>query len=129
MPRGWIAVLCLALLLWWPVGFATELSTTLPSLGMRGVRGAIELLFHAIVAALAVAAVRALSIGMPSAPMLAAAALVSSAAASIQSLYWSVLPHQTMPGDALPMAVLAAAHAAVWLVYLWRSRRVRELAG
>jgi zinc transporter ZupT len=100
---------------------------TLPSLGMRGWTGGLELAFHGIVAALAVAAVRALSNGMPAAPLLAAAALMASAAATVQSLYWSVLPHQTVPGDELPFASAAVAHAAIWLVYLARSRRIREM--
>ncbi len=117
-------MLCLALLVWRPLDFVVELNRALPSLGMRGALGAIELFVHGVVAAVAVAAVRALSNGLPGAARLAAVALVASAAATIQSLYWSVLPHQTMPGDALPTAVLAAAHAAVWLVYLSRSRRV-----
>ena len=128
LRRGWISVLCVALLLWRPLDFAVELTTALPSLGMRGALGAIELGLHAVVAALAVAAVQALSVASPAAVKLAAIALLASAAATVQSLYWSVLPHQTIPGDALPTAVLAVLHAALWLVYLIRSRRVRELA-
>ncbi len=27
----------------------------------------------------------------------------------MQSLYWSVLPHQTMPGDRLPLAITAVS--------------------
>jgi hypothetical protein len=106
-----------------------ELPRALPSLGMRGAAGAIEILFHAAVAMLAVAAVRALSTPLPSAVVLTAAALIASAIATVQSHYWSVLPHQTMPGDELPLSILAVVHATVWLVYLFRSRRVRELAG
>jgi hypothetical protein len=128
VPRGWIAVLCFVLLVWRPLDFVAELSATLPSVGMRGATGAIELLFHAAVAALAVAAVRALSASSHVAPRLAAAALVASAIATVQSLYWTVLPRQTIPGDELPIAILAIAHASAWLVYLARSRRVRKLA-
>jgi hypothetical protein len=113
------------LLVWRPLDFAIELMSTLPSLGMRGAPGAIELLFHGAVAALAVAAVRALSSGMPAGLFLARAALVASAAATVQSFYWSVLPHQTMPGDKLPLAILSVVVAAAWLVYL---RRFREIA-
>ena len=125
MPRGWIAVLCLALLLWRPLDFVFELSTALPSLGMRGAPGAIELLFHAAVAAVAVAAVRAFSSATPGAARLAAIALVASAIATVQSQYWSVLPHQTMPSDRLPTAVLAIVHATVWLLYLARTKEPR----
>jgi hypothetical protein len=126
--RGWVLVLCAALLLWRPLDFALELPMAAPSLGMRGAAGVLELVFHGAVAALAVAAVRALWSGVPGAPLLAGAALVASAAATVQSLYWSVLPHQTVPGDELPLAAVAVAHAAAWLVYLRRSQRIREMS-
>jgi hypothetical protein len=121
MPAAVRLLLCVVLLAWWPVGFATELSVTLPSLGMRGAPGAIELIAHAAVAALSVAACRAVWNATPAARTLAASALAVSALASVQSLYWSVLPHQTKPGDELPLAILAVAHAGAWLVYLSRS--------
>ena len=92
-------------------------------MGQRGAAGVIELLFHGAVAALAVAAVRALSNAMPSGPLLARAALAASAVATIQSHYWSVLPHQTMPGDKLPLAILGVVVAGGWLVYLRRSEQ------
>lgn len=127
--RGWVAVLCAVLLVWRPLDLALTLPLALPSLGMRGGLGIVELAFHAAVAALAVAAVQALWSGLPSAPRLATAALVASAGATVQSLYWSVLPHQTVPSDRLPLASIAVALAAVWLVYLARSRRIREMSG
>ncbi len=74
MVRCWL--LCATLLVWRPLDFAIEFSTTLPSLGQRGVAGIVELLFHGAVAALAVAAVRALSNALPSGLLLARAALV-----------------------------------------------------
>jgi hypothetical protein len=112
--------LCATLLLWRPLDFVIELPSTLPSLGQRGAAGVVELLFHGGVAALAVAAVRALANALPSALLLARAALVSSAAATVQSFYWSVLPHQTMPGDRLPLATLGVVVAGAWLIYLRR---------
>ena len=120
MPQVWLLLLCATLLVWRPVDFAIEFPSTLSSLGMRGAAGVIEVLFHGAAAALAVAAVRALSNGLPSAVLLARAALVASAAVTVQSFYWSVLPHQTMPGDRLPLATLGVVVAGVWLVYLRR---------
>lgn len=122
MSRGPRWLLCATLLLWRPLDFAFEFPSTLSSLGVRGAAGVLELLFHGAVAALAVAAARALSNRMPSGPLLARVALVASAAASVQSFYWSVLPHQTMPGDRLPLAIFSAVVAAVWLGYLHRFR-------
>jgi hypothetical protein len=120
-----IALLCVALLLWRPLDFAMELAGTLPSLGMRGVPGVIELLWHGAVAATAVAAARALWAEIPAGPPLAAIAVTASAVASVQSQYWSVLPHQTMPGDERLLAMLSIVHAAFWLVYLARRRRIK----
>jgi hypothetical protein len=125
MPRGSLLLLCATLLLWRPLDFAFELPSTLLSLGHRGVLAIFELLFHGAVAALAVAAARALWERMPPAPLLTRSALVLSAVASWQSLYWSVLPHQTFPGDRLPLAVLAALVSGGWLIYLRR----REIVG
>jgi hypothetical protein len=127
VPRGWLLVLCAVLLLWRPLDFAMELPLTLPSLGMRGIAGGAELLLHGAVAVLAVAAVRALAGALPNGPTLAAAALVASAGASIQSLFWSALPTQVVPGSELPLAAFSTVHALAWLLYLKRSRRVRAI--
>jgi hypothetical protein len=118
-----VRVLCIALFLWRPLDFAFELLHTLPSLGMRGARGVIELLFHGIVAAIAMAAIRALLAEVAAARLLAMVAVIASAVASVQSLYWSVLPRQTMPGDERWLAIFAIVHAAFWLAYLKTSRR------
>ena len=121
MSRGAVWLLCATLLVWRPLDFAIEFPSTLPSIGQRGLAGTVELLLHGAVAALAVAAVRALSNRMPSGLLLARAALIASALTTIQSHYWSVLPHQTMPGDQLPLAVTGIVVAALWLVYLRKS--------
>ena len=125
MPRGWLLLLCATLLAWRPLDFLVEAPSTLPSIGQRGAVGIIELVIHGAVAALAVAAVRALSNALPSALLLTRAALVASAAATVQSFYWSVLPHQTMPSDKLPLAALGIVVASVWLIYL----RNKEVGG
>ena len=120
MPRGWLPLLCLILLFWRPLNLAIELTTALPSLAMRGPVAIVELLFHAAVAAIAVAAVHAIWSRLPSAMLLARVALVGSAIAAVQGLNWSVLPHQTAPGESLPLSVLAVLHAGIWLAYLRR---------
>jgi len=125
MPRGSVLLLCVTLLVWRPLDFVIELPSTLPSIGQRGVVGIVELLFHGGVAVLTVAAVRALANTLPSALLLARAALVASAAATVQSFYWSVLPHQTMPSDKLPLAALGVVVASAWLIYLRYEERRR----
>jgi hypothetical protein len=127
--RGWLVLLCGFLFVWEPRKFAGELAGSLGTIGMRGPAAVVELVAHAAVAAVAVAAAWALWIGNPRAPAIAVVALVASAAAAVQSLYWSSLPGQTMPGDHLPLALVAVAHAAGWIAYLRFSRRVRTTYG
>jgi hypothetical protein len=128
-PGGWLLLLCGYLAVWQPLTLAAEVGTTLGSFAMRGPAGAVELFAHAVVTAIAFAAGWGLWIGNPGAPALAEIALAACAAATVQSLYWTWLPDNTMPGDRLPLAVVAAAHSAGWIVYLRRSRRVRALFG
>jgi len=125
--RGWLLLLCAYLAAWQPMKLASEVSATLGSLEMRGLAGVVELSAHAVITALAVAAGWGLWIGNPKAPIFAAIALAACAVASVQSLYWTRLPGNTMPGDRLPLAVAAIAHATGWMVYLRKSRRVRSL--
>ena len=127
--RGWLLLLCVFLFAWEPRKLAGEMAGSLGTIGMRGPGAVVELLAHAAVAAIAVAAAWALWIGNPRAPALAVVALVVSAVTAVQSLYWSWLPGQTMPGDHLPLALVAVAHAAGWIAYLKLSRRVRTTYG
>ena len=126
-PGGWLLLLCGYLGLWQPLTLAAEVSATLGTLGMRGPAGVAELSAHAAVSAFAVAAGWGLWVGNPKAPVFAEIGLVACALASVQSLYWTRLPLNTMPGDRLPLAIVAIAHAAGWITYLRKSRRVRSL--
>ena len=125
--RGPLLILCAYLVLWQPLNFAAELTATLSTLTMRGPAALLELSVHALVSAVSLAAGWALWMGNPSAPPLAVAAVAACGVASVQSLYWTSLPDDVMPGDRLPLAVAAIAHAAGWLIYLRRSRRVHTL--
>ena len=124
-PRGWLLLLCVFLFVWEPLRVAGELTGSIGTLGMRGLAGAIELAVHAAVAVVAVAAGWGLWIRNPQAPALAGFAVAASAAVTIQSLYWSSLPGNAVPGEQLPVSVVALAHAAGWILFLRRSRRVR----
>jgi hypothetical protein len=126
-PGGWLLLLCGYLGVWQPLTLAAQVSATLGTLGMRGPVGVAELSAHAAVTAFAVAAGWGLLVGNPKAPVFAEIALAACALASVQSLYWTRLPANTMPGDRLPLAIVAIAHAAGWITYLRKSRRVRSL--
>lgn len=125
MRSRWALVLAGFLMLWEPMRVAAEFQSSVGTLAMRGWVGSAELVVHAAVAAFCVASGWALWNGNPAGPSVAAVAVAVSAATTVQSLYWSSLPHQTVPGEQLPFAILAVAHAAAWMVFLKRSRRVR----
>ena len=127
MAGGWLRLLRLVLNVWQPATFAVELLMSIGSLGMRGAPAVIELVVHGASAALSVAASMALANENPAGPSMASAALVTAAILGVQSLYWSSLPHNTMPGDKLPFAILTVAHSAAWLIYLCRSKRVEAI--
>jgi hypothetical protein len=120
MHRGWALLLCVYLLGWVPLNFANELFGSVGSLDMRGWPGAIELALHALVAMICAAAGWSTWTQAPAARTLAIVAVAASAVAAVQSLYWTVLPRNLAPGDRLPLAALAIAHAAFWLVMLSR---------
>ncbi len=127
MPRGWLLLLCVILLVWQPLSFAVEAASTLPTVGMRGAPAVIEMAAHGVVAAISFAAGWALWQASPAGPRLAAAALVAGAVTGVQSLYWSVLPSNVFPGDRLPLASVIVLHSCAWLAYLRRSKRVKRM--
>lgn len=122
MRRGWWLLLAVFLMVWEPMRIAAEFASAAGTLGVRGPLAIAELLAHALVAVACVAAGWALWNGNPAGATLAQYAVAASAAVSVQSLYWSMLPHQTVPGERLPFATLALAHATVWIVFLKRWR-------
>jgi hypothetical protein len=128
MPRGWLLLLCLVLFVWPPLSFAGEVASTLTTLEMRGAPAVIELLAHGLVAAVSVAGAWALWSASPGGRVLAGFALIGMGLTQVQSLYWSVLPRNTYPGDKLPRAIVVVLHSVVWLAYLRRSRMVKEAA-
>jgi hypothetical protein len=125
MPRGWLLLLCGFLFVWEPLRVAGDLSGSIGTLAMRGAPGVVELAAHAAIAIASAAAAWGLWIRNPRAPMLASIAVAASAMATIQSLNWTYLPGNAVPGEALPLSGVAIAHAAGWIAYLRKSRRVR----
>jgi hypothetical protein len=124
-----ILVLAAFLLVWMPLTFSGELTATLPSIAIRGWAAVLELLVHGAMTAFFVAAGLALVRRDPHGPTFAVIALAGSSAVIVQSMFWSVLPRQTMPGDRTLIAVASIVHAAAWIAYLRRSRRVRAIYG
>jgi hypothetical protein len=129
MPRGWLLLLSVILFVWEPQRFAGDLLGSMGTLAMRGAPGVVELAAHAATAMVAVAAGWGLWVRNPRAPMLASIVVAASAVATIQSLYWTYLPGNAVPGERLPLSIAAIAHAAGWIAYLRKSRRVAIVYG
>lgn len=107
------------LIAWEPLNFAGVVLQVLPSLVHRGGIAAVELIARGAVAMLCVAAGFALLNGSPDALRLARIAIVVSVARVIQSIYWSVLPNDTIPGDE-PFRVAVAILVGALLVLVMR---------
>jgi hypothetical protein len=82
-----------------PLRFAAESLMVFGTLAYRGLPAAVELIAHAAVAALCAAAGLALWNGAPDSRRLGMLAVAVSVLRTAQSLYWSVLPANTRPGD------------------------------
>jgi len=111
------------LVVWEPLRFAGEALTVFPTLSPRGWTAGFELAAHGLVAALASAAGLALWNGGPDSKRLATAAIAALVVRVAQSLYWSVLPSNTMPGDQplILAAALVIAASAITALHTARS--------
>jgi hypothetical protein len=127
MSRTGQLVLAGVLVLWQPLGFATTAGRSVQSLGFRGAGAAIEQVAAGLVAAISVSAAWALWSRAPHGAALARLALVLSAIRSVQSLYWTYLPSDVVPGTERLLTVVIVAHAALWLVYVSRSDQANAI--
>ena len=123
---GWLLVLCLLLLVWQPLSLGLIASSVLDALPLHGLPLALTLLGRVLVAALGIAAGLALLGRRAGAVAMARAALVLSAAADVFVYSTPYFPHNRPPGDTTIALVASLAYSAIWLAYLWRSKRVRN---
>jgi hypothetical protein len=119
--RVWALLLCVYLLAWVPFTFASEFLVTVPSLEMRGMPAAVELLVHGLVAMLCATAGWMIWVRSPAAQSAATGAVLVSGLASLQSIFWTVLPRNLAPGDELPLSAAVGIHMLFWLVLIRRS--------
>lgn len=117
-----IRIVAALLLLWEPLHFAREALTFAPTLADRGWLAGFELAAHGAAAALASAAGLSLWNETPDSRRLATAAITVSLARVAQSLYWTVLPANTMPGDQPVILGTSLLLAAVALAALHQGR-------
>jgi hypothetical protein len=123
MHRGWAVLLCVYLLGWVPLNYATELLATVPSLGMRGTPAVVELVARGLVTILCATAGWMVWTSASGSWPIAMSAIVAAAAASIQSLFWTVLPRNVAPGDKWPLGAVVLVHMIFWLVLIGTARR------
>jgi hypothetical protein len=124
--NGWLLVLVLVLLVALPLNLAASVARALPALSSRGVPLAGLLVLRVAVAAVGVAAGIGIVRRHEAARRVAVGALGLSAAVDVFVYLTPYVPHNRMPGDTpLYVAGTVAFHGA-WIVYLVRSRRVRN---
>ena len=123
---GWLLLLCRLLIVFQPLSLAVTASSAVNAIAVRGPVVAVILVVRPLVAALGVAAGRALQQIQPGAVTLARVALVASAATDLFVYTTPYFPNNRQPGDTMLVVVASLAYHATWLIYLSRSRRVRE---
>ena len=131
-PRGiggWLLVLCLLLLLAQPVSLGLVASSVVDSLAVRGMPVAVVLWLRLVVTAFGIAAGISLLGQRASAVGMAKASLVASAAMDTFVYSTPYFPNNRLPGDTPIYVAVSLAYYAAWLMYLVRSRRVRNTFG
>lgn len=124
---GWLGLLCRILVLWQPLSLAVIGSSALNSLSVRGVPLALVLVGRVVVAAFGVGAGIALLQRRPAGLTMAKASLILSAASDVFVYRTPYFPNNRPPGDTTLILAASLAWYGVWLAYLFRSKRVRQL--
>ncbi len=123
---GWLLVLCALLLVWQPLNLALAASSVLDSLPIGGLPLALVLLARVLVTAFGIAAGLALLGRRSGAVGMAKISLALSAAVEVFVYSTPFFPNNRAPGETPILAVGALAYYAIWLMYLFRSARVRN---
>ena len=125
--RGWLLLLSRLLIVWQPLNLAVAGAGAFNAIAVRGPAVGIILIVRMIVTALGVAAGIALSNRRPGAVLLAKAAVASSGATDLFVYTTPYFPSNRLPGDTIYYVAASLAFHGAWLIYLYRSRQVREL--
>ena len=124
---GWLLVLCVLLLVWQPISFGLVAATMLDRLPARGLPLALIVLTRVVVIGFGIAAGLALLAGRPGSLALAKISLILTAVLDVFVYVTPYFPTNLPPGDAPIYACASIVYSAVWLAYLSRSKRVRDL--
>ena len=123
---GWLLLLSRLLVVFHPLSLAVTASNSLGALAVRGTAVALILILRLVVVGFGMAAGRALQNIQPGAVTLAKAALVASAATDLFIYATPYFPNNRTPGDTIYYAAASLAYHGAWLLYLFRSTRVRN---
>jgi hypothetical protein len=123
---GWLLVLCALLIVWQPVSLGLVASGALDELPVRGLPLALVLLARLLVTAFGIAAGLALLSRRLAALTMAKVSLVASAAMDVFVYSTHYFPNNRLPGDAPLFIAVSLAYYTIWIVYLFRSKRVRD---
>lgn len=124
--RGWLLLLSRLLIVWQPLNLAVAGMGALNSLSVRGAAVVAVLALRAVVAAVGVGAGIALTNRHAGAVTLAKVALICSAATDLLVYTTPYFPNNRMPGDTKYYIAASLAYHGGWLMYLFRSKRVRQ---
>ena len=127
--RGWLLGLCFLFIVYQPFSLALDASAALDALPIRGLPLGLVLGARLIVAAVGVAAGLALLGRRPAAVALAKASLALSAAMDLFVYATPYSPSNRTPGTTPYFMTASLLFYGSWLVYLFRSRRVRATFG
>ena len=123
--KGWLLLLCLLLIVWQPVSLALVASSALDALSVRGWSLGAVLFFRVIVASFSVAAGIALLGQRNAAVMMTKISLALSAATDVFVYSTPYFPSDRMPGDTPFYIAASLIYYSAWMIYLFRSKRVR----
>ena len=128
LPRigGWLLVLCFCLAVWQPISVGLSSARALESLALRGPSLLVILITRLLVTAIGVGAVLALVNRRNGAVGLTRIALLAAGAVDLFIELTPYFPKNRAPGETLIYLGATLAYYLFWLLYLSRSRRVRE---
>ncbi len=123
---GWLLVLCLLLVVWQPISFGLLASSLLDRLASRGLPLVLALITRILVTAFGIAAGLALFNLRPGAVTMAKLSLALSTATDLVIYTTPLFPSNRAPGDTPLYVAGSLAYASAWILYLVRSKRVRN---
>jgi hypothetical protein len=124
--RGWLLALSLALMFLQPASLGLAASSALEALTIRGWPLMIVIAIRVAVAGVGIAAGLAIIGRHPGGITLAKASLALSAATDVFVYSTSYFPNNRVPGETPFYIAASLAYHSAWMVYLAKSRRVKE---